>query len=221
MLSEEKLRERLMNSEDRFTERKSQGVSTEDICKTLVAFANSLPDGQEGVLFIGISDKGDLTGVGNPDKMQKGIRKLAEGRCYPPISVQCQVLNESGVNIIAVTVFSSRNKPHFAGPAYVRIGSESVVASREMFEELITSRNDKARQILRYRDQDTTILLDLPSPYDQRHYNRFRCKVKDCNPHYATFSEEVGGTIHSVNIDNVGIRWEGQMNMPLIIEYSR
>lgn len=221
MISEEKIRERLKNSEDRFTERKSQGVSTEDICKILSAFANSLPDGQEGVLFIGISDKGDLAGVDNPDKLQKNIRKLAEARCYPPIPVQSQVLNESGVNIICVIVFSSRNKPHFAAPAYVRIGSESVAASREIFEELITSRNDKARQILQYRDEGTTVLIDLPSPYSQREYMRFRCKVQDCNPHYATFTEEVGGAVHSVNIDNVGIRWEGQMNMPLIIEYRR
>jgi len=221
VISEEELRKRLKNSEDRFVERKSQGVSAEDICKTMVAFTNSLPDGQEGVLFIGISDRGDLAGVDNPDKLQKSIRKLAEGRCYPEISVQCQVLNESGVAIVCVTVFSSRDKPHFAAPAYVRIGSESVAASREKFEELITSRNDKARQILQYRDENTTVLIDLPSHYSQRDSMRFRCKVKDCNPHYATFSEEVGGNIHSVNLDNAGIKWEGQMNMPLIVECRR
>jgi hypothetical protein len=90
-----------------------------------------------------------------------------------------------------------------------------------MFEELITSRNDKARKILQYRDEDLEVLIQCPRPNSQRESMRFRCKVKDCNPHYATFAELPGGDIHSVNLDNVGIRWEGQMNMPLIVEYRR
>jgi predicted HTH transcriptional regulator len=90
MISDEQLLERLKDPEDLLTERKSQGVSNEDICKTLVAFANSVPDDRHGILFVGISDKGDLAGVENPDKLQKDIQRLAETRCYPPISVQCR-----------------------------------------------------------------------------------------------------------------------------------
>jgi hypothetical protein len=131
------------------------------------------------------------------------------------------VLSVSGVNIVAVVVFPSKNRPHFAGPAFVRIGSESVNASTQLFEELITSRSDKARQMLQYRDSDTAVLIELPSPYNRTDVMRFQCKVTDCNPHYATFAEITGGNVHSINIDNMGLRWEGQMNMPLIIEYRR
>ncbi len=66
MISDEKLLERLQDSEDAFVERKPQAVSTEDACKTLVAFANSLPDGREGILFIGISDKGGYVAASTP-----------------------------------------------------------------------------------------------------------------------------------------------------------
>ena len=217
MLRQEKLRERIKHPEDRFTERKPKGVSTEDICKTLVAFANSLSEGEEAVLFIGVSDTGTLLGVDNVDKMQKHVRRLAEERCYPPITIQPEILHESGISIVAITVFASRHRPHFAGPAYVRIGSESKLASKEMFEELITSRNDKGRLILQYRDQGATVLLDMR----QQVYGRFRaqCKVLDCNPHFARFREEGGpGNMYSLSLDRIRISWQGQMNMPFIVE---
>jgi len=62
-MTDEELKRRLSDFEDGWTERKEQGVSTDDVRKTLVAFANSVPDGEEAVLFIGISDKGKITGV--------------------------------------------------------------------------------------------------------------------------------------------------------------
>jgi hypothetical protein len=219
MNSDDNLRGRLRDSEGRFTERKTKNVSTEDIRKTLVAFANSLQDEQEGVLFIGVSDRGDFLGVDNTDKMQKDIRRIAEEKCYPPIKVQFGVLKESGVEVVAVIVPFSKNKPHFAGPAYVRIGSESKAASQEMFEELITSRNDKARYILQYRDQDRVVLVALRHPnYRGAYLPRIRCKVVDCNPQYATFREEPAGGILSISLGSVSIKWVGQVEMPLITE---
>jgi hypothetical protein len=210
-----------MNSpEDLLIERKSKGVSTEDICKTLVAFANSTPEDREGVLFIGIADNGVVSGVDDPDGLQKSIRRISETKCYPKVYVQCRVLSVNGMSVVAAVVPFSRDRPHFAGPAYVRKGSESVTASAEMLEELITSRNDIARKLLEYRDNETEVLLDLPSPYSVKERMRFRCKVKACNPHFATLSEQ-NGTIHSVNLANVGLKWEGQMSMPLITEYRR
>jgi hypothetical protein len=54
----------------------------------------------------------------------------------------------SNSEIVAVVVPFSTNRPHFAGHAFVRQGSESVEASREIFNELIASQNDKAQRIL-------------------------------------------------------------------------
>ena len=221
MITDNELHELLNSPEDLLIERKSKGVSSEDICKTLVAFANSTPEDREGILFIGIADDGVLSGVDDPDEIQKRIRRISETKCYPKVPVQCRVLSANGVNVVAAIVPFSPNRPHFAGPAYVRKGSESVTASSEMFEELITSRNDIARKILEYRDKDTEILIDLPSPYSQREVMRFRCKVKECTPHYATFVQQPSGGMHSINLRDASIRWEGQMNMPLITQHRR
>ena len=216
--AEHELRLRRIDNEDQFTERKPKTVSSEDICKTLVAFANSLRNGEEGVLFIGVSDQGEVTGVDETDKFQKRIRRLAEGTCYPPIRIQMEILNESDLSFLAVIVRSSNNKPHFAGQAFVRIGSESVSASPEVFEELIASRNDKARQMLCYRDCGTTVLLELPSTSDPG-FARVRCKVTGTTTHYATFVEEGSGTEHSIALEDMRLKLAGET--PLIIEYLK
>ena len=49
------------------------------------------------------------------------------------------------------------NGPHFSGPAFVRRGSESIVASEKVYEELLASRTDKCRYMLRHKKEDITI----------------------------------------------------------------
>lgn len=208
MTKKESLQLRLKNVEDRFTERKAPGVSTEDICKTLVAFANSLSENEEGLLFIGIADNGDFIGVPDTDNKQKDIRRCAEDKCYPSIPIQCEVIEELGVKILAVTIYPSSNRPHFAGPAYIRKGSESIKASKEMFEELITSRNDKARRLLREKEQGREIVLEMPSPHIRHEKTRYICRIVDCNPYFVKFVEERTNYIHSASIEQMHLSWE-------------
>ena len=134
-LSESEIRRRLCKGEDQFVERK-RGVQSDETRKTLVAFANSVPEGEHAILFLGIDDKGNFTGVTGTDSIQKTIRNIAKNDCYPPIKCTSVVLQESGKTVVAVVVESSKDKPHFAGPAYVRSGSESVKASPELYEDL-------------------------------------------------------------------------------------
>lgn len=217
MIPDDELRKRLRDREDGWTERKSKGVSTEDITKTVVAFANSLPDGHQGILFIGVSDKsGDVEGVDDTDSLQKRIRHAAEKRAYPPIYVghNCRVLNESGKDVVAVIVEASRNRPHFAGPAYVRVGSESIEATAQQFDLLIASRTSVARRIIEAMQKDETVLIDETRSGYHRH--RAQCKVVDCNPHYATFRSIQGGAdIYSCSLSNITASYVGMMNMVL------
>jgi predicted HTH transcriptional regulator len=53
---EQELIIRLKSEEDNFVERKPDGVKRGEIRETIVAFANSLSEGQTGVLFIGVRD---------------------------------------------------------------------------------------------------------------------------------------------------------------------
>jgi len=213
MTIEEKLIEKLKSPEDRFVERK-QNISKDEVCKTLVAFANSLSESDEGYLFIGITDNGKLIGVENPDDTQKKIRNWAEEVCYPAIKIQCQVIKQGEKDLIAVTIYSSNNRPHFAGNSYVRIGSESKKASAEMFEELIISRNSIAKRLLTAKDNKEEILLNMPLSFNS-HY-RIQCYVEKCESHYAIFKGIKILETHSAALNKISISWEGMMNMLLV-----
>ena len=95
---------------------------------------------------------------------------------------QSQVFTVDGKNDVAVLIEASPERPHFAGPAFVRRGSESVAASKEVYEELIASRNTIAGKLLRNKDQLITFRqIDL----DQwsRHKVRYdlECRIETCD----------------------------------------
>src|SRR5437879_2749618 len=103
-MTDEELKRRLSDFEDGWTERKEKGVSTDDIRKTLVAFANSVPDGEEAILFIGVANDGMIKGVDNPDKAQKSFTKTASEWCYPPIKHTSRVIDQDGKHVVAIIV---------------------------------------------------------------------------------------------------------------------
>lgn len=215
MVPDEVLRQRLKDREDGWTERKSKGVNTEDITKTIVAFANSLPDGQKAVLFIGIADKsGEIEGVDDTDGLQKRVRHAAEKRTYPPIYLghNTRVLNEGGKNIVAVIIEASKAGPHFAGPAYVRVGSESVEASTRQFDMLIARRTSVARLIIDAMEKDQLVLVELVFHVNNK--PRLQCKVTECNPHYVVFTSTMGDIL-SGPLSDITARYVAQMNMQM------
>jgi hypothetical protein len=81
-------------------------------------------------------------------------------------------------------VAASPARPHFAGPAFVRVGSQSQKASEKKFNELIDRRNNLVNWILSERDQDRQVYIE-----DKRYAGapRSLCKVKDCNSQFASF----------------------------------
>jgi hypothetical protein len=73
-ISDPWLMERLKQSEDPWVERKKTPSGDErGIRKMLVAFANSLREGQMAVLFIGASNDGKHPGIRNADELQKKV----------------------------------------------------------------------------------------------------------------------------------------------------
>ena len=188
---------RLADSEDNFVERKP-GSDPRDWRKTIVAFANSLSDGQTAVLFIGIGDHGEALGVANADKVQKTITDISEDQCYPPLRPRPKstVLRHADKEIVAVEIYASLNGPHFSGPAYVRSGSRSVVASAEVFEELIARRHNVARILLDWKREGRGILrveaigkrLGSTKPLnDPGHRESLECTVEEVTPHFIVF----------------------------------
>lgn len=148
---------RLAAFEDAFVERKTANDSR-DWLKTVVAFANTAPVGMPAILFIGVRDNGEIEGNANLDSLQKTLsEKLA--LAYPPIYYLPKVLQHDGKQFLAVIVPGSPERPHFAGPAYIRDGSQSVPSSAKQFDLLIAERSSKVREILKWKNKAVTFRL--------------------------------------------------------------
>jgi hypothetical protein len=212
MLSEAQILALVDGSESRLVERKISMPNGGAVRRTLVAFANSVAESEHAVLFIGIGDGGVKNGVHDPDKVQRDVRRIAENDCYPPVHCEPCLVKVSGVEIVAIVVPFSTNRPHFAGHAYVRRGSESVKASKEVFEEMILSRNDKVRKILAERGKPISVqftgnkkpslgLINIPLEF--RSY-----RIDQCDAHVVKFIDTNFGNIYSPSLEHVAIGFD-------------
>jgi hypothetical protein len=222
-MTPEQLLALLRNPEDGFTERKPEGAKRDEIRRTLVAFANSVPEDRTAVLFVGLHDGGAVLGVKATDSEQKRIREIAERHCYPPIPISSEVLSVEGTNVLAVQVHHSRKRPHFAGPAYVRRGSESVAASDELYEDLINSRTDKCRSILRWKGLIITVLSEQhvlgKSKYiaDVHQRDESECRVVACDSHTLTLEVINSSRQATEPLDRVSISFDDSRRRPMLV----
>lgn len=189
-MTREDLIRRLAAREDNFTERKSEGVKPHELRQTACAFANSLTAGRVGVIFVGVHDStGAVQGVANTDSLQKSVRKALVDECYPAIHYSCEVIAVDGKDIVAVAIPASQAKPHFTGAAYVRMGSQSVKASAQLYEDLINSRHGKCQQIQRMRDKAITVVglsYRVGSNKvlkDSAYRQTLECRIESCDAH--------------------------------------
>jgi hypothetical protein len=147
---------RMKATEDQFVERKTT-ADRKDWLKTAVAFANSTRESFDSILFIGVYDSGQIELHNNDlDTLQKTLRKEL-ANAYPPIEYQSVAIQENGRHALAVIIPASKNRPHFAGPSYIRAGSETVMASEKQFNELIARRSSVVNKILEYKGKWVTV----------------------------------------------------------------
>ncbi|HVH31592.1 MAG TPA: ATP-binding protein [bacterium] len=205
-MTREELLVRLRQHEDPFIERKTTPHAS-DVIEALVAFANSLPLGREAVLLLGIQPNGTVVGVDDADKLQRSISEWAKEQCYPPIAVTYEVLADLAPrSVLAVIVRASDERPHFVGPAYVRDGSRTVKASRKVYEDLIASRNDKARVILRYKQQGGHITVMLVGKaYGRVSQTEVEAEIEDCTAHWVTVRYVGPGCAQSFPLERVDL----------------
>lgn len=213
---------RLKNHEDALIERKPENVNDRELRKELVAFANSVPLGQEAVLFIGVSDSGEFLGVSNPDAVQERVRKCAEQDCYPPVPYQAHTFEVNGKNLVAVVVSASTEKPHFSGAAYVRVGSECKTASKEQYETLINSRNNKCHEIMRNKGAVFTVKVLNKVLGEVGHDVRPRtsmheCRIEDCNQHFIKLSDISTSRRYSEPLVNVQVSYDEERHRPMLV----
>ena len=81
--------------EDQFVERKAANARG-DWLRTTVAFANSTPIGSPAVLFIGVSDTGEITEGTNVENAIKSYSDTIANGAYPPIYTASHILTHAG-----------------------------------------------------------------------------------------------------------------------------
>ena len=137
-MTDDELRRRLPDLKDLWVERKLEDLTSSELRQTLSAFANALRPDDTGVLFIGVADNGtEIKGITNFDNIQQLVHQAAEG-CFPPIrSYESRALTVKEKTVVAVLIRASEERPHFTGPVYVRVGSDSEAISAERYEKLL------------------------------------------------------------------------------------
>ncbi len=203
-ISDADILQRLDSSEDSFVEKKTLNDS-KDIVKTCAAFANSCSvEGAPGILFYGVKDDGTIeNSQNNLDSQQKTIRdKLAQ--VYPPIGYKTRIVAKNGQSFVVIIVPGSAAGPHFSGPAYVRQGSSTVEASKDLFPRLIDRRERKVRDILKWKNQRISMrrYVTNPSPNQQRNPWAYSdARVMDCTVEWLQL--EIGGDSIPFALDTV------------------
>jgi hypothetical protein len=212
------------NPEDNFVERKPESVKAHELRKTLVAFSNSLQEQQTAVLFIGVDDRtGKIVGVDNTDALQKRVAEAGEN-CYPAIRPVMRVLEVDGKSVVGVEVAHSKDKPHFAGPAYIRSGSRSVKASDSLYRDLLTSHCSTAGELLKWKGKCVTIrtsdkkLGNHYPDWEPGMHKEGTATVLSVEPFSATFHfVEGGGEKCTEPLSRIELDWDSVRNRRRII----
>ena len=138
------------------------------IAKEVIALANS----GGGKVLLGVGDDGALVGLKDTEEELFALRDALDTFCEPPVRLRIEGVRVSRRReVLAIDVPASADKPHFLvageggkGPrkAYVRVGHESVEASREAVALMKAERRprdvrftfgEKEQQLMKYLER--------------------------------------------------------------------
>lgn len=162
---------------------KRRAPQPERIAREVIALANA----RGGKLFVGVDDDGTIRGVRDVEEERFAVRQALDAHCDPPVEVAIEAVPVTRKReVLVVDVPESRQKPHYlvggmngaARAAYVRVGHQSIEASREAVRLMKHERapsdvrfefGDKERALMRYLDRHEQItveafarLVDIP-----------------------------------------------------------
>lgn len=134
---------------------------TPELKKEVVAFANT----NDGTIYIGITDKGDVIGVKSLDETMLQAGNSIRNAIKPDITPFIKIQNEEIKNkdIIKIEVQRGTSRPYYIAEkglkpsgVYVRQGSSSVPASNEMIRQMIKETDGDSYEELRSLNQNLT-----------------------------------------------------------------
>lgn len=149
-MNAKQLKELIDNGESTILEFKRKATSPKKIAKEISAMANT----KGGHLLIGIDDDGTVFGCPSEKTEIDILEQASQFWIEPPISLNVEIINLFGKEIIVAEIPESEYKPHKLRiednekkksnfRAYIRIGEKSIEASREMTRLMTQVRDEK------------------------------------------------------------------------------
>lgn len=134
---------------------------TKDICKELIAFANT----KGGVIYIGVDDKGHVIGIEDTDRVISQLNHMARDTIKPDITmfINYNVIAVENKNIIAVTIQRGTARPYYlrekglkSSGVYVRSGTSADPASDALIRKMIKETDGDCYETMRSLEQELT-----------------------------------------------------------------
>ena len=118
--------------------------------------------------------------------MQRSLNQKLNN-VQPTITCVQRIISENGRQALAVIVPYSTKRPHFSGPAYIRRGSESLVALPEDLAVLTQSQNTKVARILAHKGEQVYVVNSQRTPHGaSESYWTGAPYIEDCNQDFVT-----------------------------------
>ena len=145
-----------MQYESERIEYKSQMI--EDLYREVIAFANS----NGGVIYIGIDDQGNLTGIANVDETYTRITNGIRDAIAPDVTMFVRYIIQDN-KVIQIEVGEGSYKPYYLkskgmkpNGVYVRHGASSVQASPDQIRKMIKESDGDNFEASRCMEQELT-----------------------------------------------------------------
>ncbi len=138
-----------------------------DLGREMCAFANA----SGGVILLGVTDKGEIVGVADHNKLKSQVQAIARS-AEPPIRVEIASID----SVLCVTMPVQDNKPYsFGGKFFMREGANSQQLSREEIREFFYAEG------LVYFDETPCPAFSLEDDLDEESWALFcrRAKIPD------------------------------------------
>ncbi|MBA2659018.1 MAG: putative DNA binding domain-containing protein [Nitrosospira sp.] len=142
MLTEDQLKELLLDLETDRIERTESVTNTDKFGQVICAFANDLPNHrQPGYLLIGVKDDGTLSGLTVTDELLNNLGGIrSDGNVLPQPLMNIAKFSLDGGNLAVVEVYLSDLPPvRYKGRVHIRVGPRKAIAN-EQEERVLTER---------------------------------------------------------------------------------
>ena len=136
-------------------------ILTSELKKEVVAFANTC----DGIIYIGVNDKGEVIGVENSDDIIERAGASIRNAIKPDVSmyVTLNVEQVENKNIVTIRVQRGVSRPYYIAEkglkpsgVYIRQGNSSVPASEDYIRQMIKETDGDSFEKLRSLNQELT-----------------------------------------------------------------